>query len=290
MKLYYYVHTGHRVGLDRFRRAAAIINGLGDIDITLLTSDFRIAAQAREFGIKRAVGVDVVRNIPQIAHHGDKMIFDSAELNPTMLNDMTKFFSTFVRISDDPQDSRHPGEYLISPYLEGEGICNALVIDERYFRAAGNEKTIERAFYFGDDDYEEDLHKNLAVFEDLGLDILLGFYWFFDYEKKLAAAFGNQYENEDYDEVITRSQVLLTASPQAALENLAAGGRPVFIQRPDYGREFLLLFEKLKIPVVDGYNKAKLGKQMENVLSHSYHNLFEKRENVTSFLKKTLAL
>jgi len=290
MKLYYYAHTGHRVGLDRFRRAAAIINGLGNIDITLLTSDFRIAAQAREFGIKRAVGVDVVRNIPQIAHHGDKIIFDSAELNPTMLNDMTRFFSTFVRISDDPQESRHPGEYLISPYLEGEGICNAVVIDERYFRAAGNKKTIERAFYFGDDDYEEDLHKNLAVFEGLKLDILLGFYWFVDYEKKVASAFGNQYENEDYDEVITRSQVLLTASPQAALENLASGGRPVFIQRPDYGREFLLLFEKLGIPVVDGYNKSALAKQMESILSHDFQGFSEKRENVTLFLKKTLAL
>ena len=35
MRLFYYVHTGHRIGLDRFHRAAAIINGLGDVDITL---------------------------------------------------------------------------------------------------------------------------------------------------------------------------------------------------------------------------------------------------------------
>lgn len=290
MKLYYYAHTGHRIGLDRFRRAAAIINALGDVDITLLTSDFRIAAQAREFGIKRAVGLDVVRNIPQIAHHGDKIIFDSAELNPTMLDDMTRFFSTFVRVSDDPKESKHPDEYLINPYLEGEGICNALAIDERYFRASGNEKTIEYAFYFGDDDYEEDLYENRAVFEDSGMDILLGFYWFFDYEKKLAASFGKQYENDEYDEVITRSQVLITASPQAALENLAAGGRPIFIQRPDYGREFLLLFEKLKIPVIDSYNKAELGKQIDNIFSYSYGNLTQTGENVTDFLRKTLTL
>jgi hypothetical protein len=289
MKLYYYVHTGHRVGLDRFRRAATIVRALGDLDITLLTSDFRIAAQAREFGIKRAVGIDVVRNIPQIAHHGDKIIFDSAELNPLMLDDMTKYFSTFVRISDDPSDSRHPGEYLINPYLEGEGICNALAIDERYFRADGNEKTIEHAFYFGDDDYEEDLYKNLPVFEDLDMDLLLGFYWFLDYEKKLAGVFVNQHENEDYDEVIIRSRILVTASPQAALENLAAGGRPVFLQRPDYGREFLPLLETLNIPVVDGYNKDELAGVMSNVASHRYQKLPETGENVTTFLKKTLA-
>lgn len=290
MRLYYYAHTGHRIGLDRFRRAAAMINALGDIDITLLTSDFRIAAQAREFGIKRAVGVDVVRNIPQIAHHGDKIIFDSAELNPSMHADMTRFFSTFIRVSDDPDDKKSSGESLINPYAQGEGICNDLAIDDRYFQAAGNEKSIGRAFYFGDDDYEEDLHKNMAMFEGQGLALLLGFYWFLDYEKKLEKTFGEQYENEEYDEVITRSQILVTASPQAALENLAAGGRPIFMQRPDYGREFLQLFEKLKIPIVDGYNRTELGKQLDNVLSHEYHQLTQTGEKVTVFLRSTLAL
>jgi len=290
MRLYYYVHTGHRIGLDRFRRAAAIINALGDVDITLLTSDFRIAAQAREFGIKRAVGVDVVRNIPQIAHHGDKIIFDSAEMNPLMHDDMTKFFSTFIRISDDPADKRHPRELLIDPYLEGEGVCHGIAIDERYFQTAETKKTIARAFYFGDDDYEEDLLAHKSMFEGLGLDLLLGFYWFMDYEKKLEDTFEKQYENEEYDEVITRSQILVTASPQAALENLAAGGRPIYLQRPDYGREFLQLFDRLNIPIVEGYNRTGLDKQMDNVLSRVYHVLPKTGENVTTFLKNSLAL
>ncbi len=290
MRLYYYVHTGHRIGLDRFRRAAAIINALGDMDITLLSSDFRIAAQAREFGIKRAVGVDVVRNIPHIANHGDKIIFDSAELNPSMHADMIRFFSTFIRVNDDPDDKKSPDEYLLNPYVEGEGICNALAIDDRYFQAAGSEKTIALAFYFGDDDYEEDLHKNMEMFKGYEMALLLGFYWFLDYEKKLEEAFGEQYENEDYDEVITRSQVLVTASPQAALENLASGGRPIFIQRPDYGREFIQLFENLKIPIVDGYNRTELGKHLDNVLTYEYDELAQTGENVTVFLKNTLTL
>lgn len=290
MQLYYYAHTGHRVGLDRFRRAAAIINSLGDVDIILLTSDFRIAAQAREFGIKRAVGVDVVRNIPQIAHHGDQIIFDSAEMNPIMHDDMTKFFSTFIRISDDPADRKHPKELLIDPNLEGEGICSSIVVDERYFEAQKMEKTIGRAFYFGDDDYEEDLLANKAMFEGQGLDLLLGFYWFFDYEKKFEDAFAEQHENEEYDEVIMRSQVLVTASPQAALESLAAGGRPIFLQRPDYGREFLPLFARLNIPVVDGYDKTELNKQVDNVILHPYRELPKTGEKVTEFLRNSLAL
>ena len=85
MRNFYYVHTGHRIGLDRFRRAAAIVKGLGDADITLLCSDFRIAQIASEYGVEKSVGVDVVRNIPHISHHGDKLIFDSEEANPICL-------------------------------------------------------------------------------------------------------------------------------------------------------------------------------------------------------------
>ena len=148
MRYFYYVHTGHRIGLDRFHRAVAIVNELQkEIDITLLCSDFRIASQAREYGIKRAVGVDVVRNIPQIAVHGDKIIFDSAELNPVLHEDMCGFFSTFVRIGDDPSDAKHPGEFLISPYLQGEGICRGVVIGEQYFRPLP--KTIAMALFSG---------------------------------------------------------------------------------------------------------------------------------------------
>ena len=54
MKIYYYVHTGHRTGLDRFRRACTIIRALGDVDITLLCSDFRIANEARHFGVSKS--------------------------------------------------------------------------------------------------------------------------------------------------------------------------------------------------------------------------------------------
>ena len=203
MRLFYYVHTGHRIGLDRFRRAATIIRALGDVDITLLTSDYRIAQQARDFGIKRSVGIDVVRNIPQIALHGDKIIFDSDELNPVMHEDMVQFFSTFVRVTDDPNAVQMPGEFLISPYLEGEGICKGVAVDDRYFENSA--KTIEKSFFFGDDDYEEDLLANIDMVKALEMELILGFYFFLDYENKIAPAFTRVHEFEEYDEVAQRS-------------------------------------------------------------------------------------
>jgi len=288
MRLFYYVHTGHRIGLDRFRRAATIIRALGDVDITLLTSDFRIAHECKDFGVKRSVGIDVVRNIPQIAHYGDKIIFDSDEMNPTMHQDMVKFFSTFIRVTDDPNAVQLPGELLISPYLEGEGICNGVAVDESYFEQ--KPKTIAKTFFFGDDDYEEDLLANITMFEQLEAELIVGFYFFLDYEAKIAPSFTTSHEFEDYDEVLQASSVFVTSSPQAVLESLASGGRPIYIQRPDYGRDFLPLFESLNIPIVDGYDKAKLSLLLDGVLSHTYHQMPQNTQKIANFLKENLSL
>ena len=288
MRLFYYVHTGHRIGLDRFRRAATIIRALGDVDITLLTSDFRIAQEARHFGVKRSVGIDVVRNIPQIAHFGDKIIFDSDEMNPTMHQDMVDFFSTFIRVTDDPNAVQLDGELLISPYLEGEGICTGVAIDDTYFEQTP--KTIEKSFFFGDDDYEEDLLVNIEMFAQLKAEVIVGFYYFLDYEDKIAPSFTTAHEFEDYDDVLKASKVFVTSSPQAVLESLASGGRPVYVQRPDYVRDFILLFKSLNIPVIEGFKKEALSQVMKEISSHTYHQAPQNTQKIANFLKESLSL
>ncbi len=288
MRLFYYVHTGHRIGLDRFRRAATIIRALGDVDITLLTSDFRIAHECKDFGVKRSVGIDVVRNIPQIAHYGDKIIFDSDEMNPVMHQDMVKFFSTFIRVTDDPNAVQMKGELLISPYLEGEGICKAVAVDDKYFEQ--KPKNIEKTFFFGDDDYEEDLLGHIDMFAQLEAELIVGFYFFLDYEAKIAPSFTAAHEFEDYDEVLQASKVFVTSSPQAVMESLASGGRPIYVQRPDYVRDFLPLFESLNIPIVDGFDKEKLSLLLDGVLSHNYHQMPQSTQKIANFLKDNLSL
>lgn len=288
MRLFYYVHTGHRIGLDRFRRAAAILNELNDLDITLLCSDYRIAGEARKYGIKKALGLDLIRNIPQIAHHGDKIIVDSAEMNPTLHEDMSHFFSTFIRISDDPNESRLENEFLISPYLEGEKICKGIAVDSKYEEHLP--KTIPVALFFGDDDYEKDLEKYQLLFAPLQMDLLMGFYHFLGYENSLRASFKTIYESDDYDEVIRHTEVLISASPMAVLQNLASGGRPIYLQRPDYARDFIPLFEEMGIPVVDGYDKEQLMHIISNQSTIHYQNYHKSNKNIMDFIRKALIL
>ena len=286
MRTFYYVHTGHRIGLDRFRRATTILRALNDENITLLSSDFRIAQIARDFGVRDCVGLDVVRNIPQIAHHGDKLIFDSDEANPIMLDDMRNFFSSFIRISDRMDDKKAEKEYLISPYLKGENICNTLVVDDKYF--GDFNKTVEISFFFGDDDYEKDLEKNLNILEGLTVDLQLGFYYFLDYEELLKQKFSHYFEFEEYDEMIQSTKILITSSPQATLENLASGGTPIYLQREDYTTDFIEIFKHLHIPVVHNYHKEELHNIIKNIDTISYTSPEKMGDLLANFLKEIL--
>jgi len=288
MKTFYYVHTGHRIGLDRFRRAAAILNTLQDEDITLLTSDYRIAQVARDFGIEKSVGIDVVRNIPQISHNGDKLIFDSDEANPLMLEDMREYFSAFIRISDDKNDTKAPKEFLISPYLQGEGICNCVAIDERFFGEF--EKSVELTYFFGDDDYEKDLEKHFDFIEDLKPNLQLGFYYFLDYEDMLKKKFTNCFEFEEYETMIKSTKVLLTASPQAVLDSLAAGGKPIYFQREDYARTFVPYFEKMNVPIIENYDKNQLLVIIETIENRKYEQIEQNSNKIAHFIKESLNL
>ena len=261
MKNYYYVHTGHRIGLDRFRRAASIVRELQkkDVDITLLCSDFRIAGDARHHGIDKAVGLDVVRNIPYIANYGDNLIFDSDEANPIMLEDMKEFFTNFIQMHVDE-----------------------VVVDEKYFKTY--KKTIPLSFFFGDDDYEKDLEHLIPTLKELDLSLLMGYYYFFDFEDTLEEIFPSTYPAEDYDEVITSSKVLISSSPQAVLESLASGGKPIYLKREDYGNSFDNVINKFNIPIVKSLDLGQIKELLSTISNHRYHTISKNPLNFLSFM------
>lgn len=288
MRVFYYAHTGHRIGLDRFRRAAALINCMKDLDITMLTSDYRIASVAREYGVDKCVGIDVARNIANIAEKGDKLIFDSDEANPLMLEDMRNFFSSFVRISDTQDDRPDAKECMISPYVEGERICKALIVDERYFGEF--EKDVAMTYFFGDDDYEKDLEKHLDFIEGLDVHLQMGFYYFIAYEDMLREKFEHVFEFEEYTEMIQRTDILITSSPQAVLESLASGGRPIYFQREDYPRDLIPLVNELGVPVVFDYDKSALSEYIKSYSYENYKNIEKSCYKIAPFIKNCLNL
>jgi hypothetical protein len=281
MKLYYYVHTGHRFGLDRFRKAVSIINSLPELDITLLTSDYRIASSAKEFGVKKAVGIDVFRNIPNVSEYGDALIYDSTEHSEEQLVGMIHFFSKFIRISNSPDDYARDGEYLISPYLEDtEKVLNAIPVEEQFFGEF--EKKFETTLFYGDDDYDKDLLRYLETLDDKSWNIILGFYFFINYGDDLKDRFAELFEVEEYDEVIKASKNIVTSSTQTAINSLASGGKPIFIERSDRAGESKKLLESLGVPYLESFDWGKISQLMKN--ENLYKELPNHKEKIRNFI------
>ena len=253
MKLYYYVHTGHRVGLDRLRRSAPVINALGDagVEVALLTSDFRAGEFAKEqFGIRKYVSVDVPRNIANIATPADALVYDSQEGSRAMWEDMAGYFSAFVRISDEPEDfATKESGFLQMPDI----------VDPRYFGDFSHDGGT--VYFWGDDDYDKELLALSDVFEGLDVTLLEGYYFFMQYGDALAGKFAAVEEAEAYDEILTGASRFLTSSPQSALEALAAGSAPLYLEKPGAPRSWRERMERYGIPVVGSFSKDEISQK-----------------------------
>jgi len=281
-QIFYYIHTGHRFGLDRFRRAVAIIREL-DFEVTLLCNDYRIASASREYGIKKAVGIDSIKNIANIAMQGDVLIYDSPEGNETQLMQMIEYFSVFIRLSDNPNDRVLPNEYLISPYLKGMNVCHAWPVASLFFEE--NFKKYENVLFYGDDDYERELPQKSAALKTLGIELLMGFYYFSDYAKELKNCFPRIYDSKEYENIVASSKQIITSSAQCALEALASGSKPIFWQRDDYSKNLNTYLLSYSIPVVTHIN------DVEKLLSQeiSYKKIENEMPKIKVFIEKLIS-
>ena len=116
------------------------------------------------------------------------------------------------------------------------------------------------------------------------------FYYFLDYEEILKEKFDNYHEFEDYEEMIKKSEILITASPQAVLESLASGGKPIYFQRADYTYDFQKLFEDLNVPIVENYDKHHLNEILQTIGKRKYAEITHFSEKISKFIKESLNL
>ena len=269
MKIYYYINTGHRVGLDRLRRSAPVIEALRELDleVTMLTNDFRAGEYAKEFyGIGKYISVDVVRNIANVATPGDCLVFDSAEESRAMWEDMADYFRGFVRIGDDPNDFITKESGLVSPLATGEGILTIDIVDPRYFESS--EHGNENIYFWGDADYEMRLETLSKAFEGTDVALLEGYYFFLRYADELQREFVKIYESQEYEEVLKSAKRFLTSSPQSALEALAASSAPIYLPKPGADEVWESHLSRFGIPVCSGFEKEKIQKSLTEAKSY----------------------
>lgn len=246
MQLYFYAKSGHTVGLEETKRCAAIANKLKEFNPILCTSDFRAGAFAKDnFGIKKYVNIDVVRNLHNIMQRGDILIYDTPEVTSEMKEDMKDFCSLLYGINDE---------------------LSGIIVDTTFYYPQEN-PTLDKTLFFGDDDYNNQLIEMTKESEKFDITLLMGHYFFLGNEKLFENNFSKVIDEEEYVHTIQNSKYLLTASLQTALESLACGNYPVLFKRFDknYNEE---LIKNLNLPIIESDNLKDLINEFNKIIKN----------------------
>ncbi|RRS31564.1 MAG: hypothetical protein P794_03715 [Epsilonproteobacteria bacterium (ex Lamellibrachia satsuma)] len=261
--LYYYAYTGHKVGLDRMKRAAALLKKLEaeGIENRLLVNDFRAGLAARDFGVSDSVTMETVQDIDAIASIGDIVIIDSPEDHRGRLQKYCSEYKAVFRFAQHEQDRVCFDETIIKTSCEDDNCINAVIVDDTYFEETKKEERI--LFFLNDADYDKTILNNANFFKAFDMELLLGNYFFVKYEDDLAKLFSVLHEPEEYTDLIKRSSHIITASAQTALEAKASGAKVIYL---DLEADDLYPAELLKmygIDIVKGFDTGLVGKYLK---------------------------
>lgn len=247
MQVYLYAKSGHTVGLEATKRCAAIAaNVLKEFEPILCTSDFRAGAFAKDnLGVKKYVNIDVVRNLHNIMHRRDILIYETPETSVEMKEEMKEFCTLLYEIGEE---------------LDG------IIVDESIYFKNSN-PTLEKTIFFGDDDYNNLFLEMAKESRKFDINLLMGHYFFLGNEKIFANHFSNVIDEEEYVQTIQNSKYLLTASLQTALESIASGNKPILFKRADksYDEDMIL---KLNLPCIKTSNLEDMIQEFELIIKN----------------------
>jgi len=261
--LFYYANSGHKIGLERVRRGAALLKRLtsNGIEAQLLVNDFRAGLVAKDLGVKEYVTIETIQDIDAIAEVGNSIIIDSSEDDHGRLVKYCSDFKNVWRFEHDSSDSSVYGEILLRSECKSEDCVNTVIVDDDYFEETSKEKRI--LFFLGDADYDKTILSNAVFFKTLNMELLLGNYFFVKYEDDLAKLFSTLHEPEEYEDLVKSSSRIVTTSAQTALEAKASGANVIYIQLSNNDFYPVELLESYGINIVNGFDAKLVEKYLE---------------------------
>jgi len=265
--LYYYAHSGHKIGLDRVKRGTAFLKKLAEngVECQMLVNDFRAGLAAKDWGGREYVTIDTIQDIDAIAMNEDSIIIDSDEDDHGRLVKYCSEFKNVWRFEHDSSDSSVHGETLFRADCEDDNCVDAKIIDSVYFEPTEKEERI--LFFLNDADYDKTMLKNDSFFNAFDMELLLGNYFFVKYEDDLAKLFSTMHEPEEYVDLIKSSACVVTASAQTALEAKACGAKVIFLNIENNAIYPSALLSAYGIAIVDGFNVEQLKNHLQSDLS-----------------------
>jgi len=258
--LYYYANTGHKLGLERLRRGAALLNRLNakGIKTQLLVNDFRAGLVARELGVNEYVTIEGIQDIDAIAENGASIIIDSIEDDHGRLVKYCQDFEKVWRFAHDTEDKSVHGETVLP--------LDTVLVDDTYFEEEAKEEKV--LFFLGDADYDKTILGNAEFFKAFDMELLLGNYFFVKYEDDLAKLFSTLHEPEEYEDLIKSASTVVTASAQTAFEAKVTGAKVIYLALSEKKLYDSALLASYGIIIINGLDSKQLQEALQNKLSN----------------------
>ena len=281
MKIYYYAYTGHKYGLDRARRAVAILKKLREegFDTMLLVNDFRAGLAVKDLGIPESIHIEGIQDIDAIAQTGDVVIIDSPEDDHGRLVKYCADFKQVFRFAEHDEDKSIHGEIMLTVDCQDEdkNCISSVIVDDIYCQE--HKKEERTLFFLGDSDADKTILSNADFFRENPMELLLGHYFYVKYESDLEKLFTTLHESEEYVDLICSSSHIITSSFQTALEAYASEAKVTFIDIKKLNKEQEELLKSLKIMIVIGFNNKKLSEEKELQVNYRCVNI-EKNSDI----------
>jgi len=274
--LYYYANTSHKLGLERLRRGAALLNRLNTKGVAtqLLVNDFRAGLVARELGVAEYVTIEGIQDIDAIAQNGDSIIIDSVEDDHGRLVKYCEDFDTVWRFAHDAEDKAVHSEIVLG--------LDTVLVDDTYFDDKV-EKEERILFFLGDADYNKTILSNEDFFKAFDMELLLGNYFFVKYEDDLAKLFSTLHEPEEYEDLIKSSSTVVTASSQTALEAKVAGANVIYLDIDHNNLYSADILSTYGIGVVKGFDDENLFKVLKTIDITAIHKIKKIDDKIIDF-------
>jgi len=78
------------------------------------------------------------------------------------------------------------------------------------------------------------------------------------YGDELAKRFKSAEDSENYDRILMNATRFITSSPQSALETLAAGSKPVYLEKPGSSAAWRSKLFSFGIPFIENFSKEAI--------------------------------
>lgn len=219
---YIYAYSNHKTGLSRLRRMAVRYKELQveGVEVEMLTNDFRAAAAIREYGVPACTTIETILDIDYVAQRGDSLIIDSPEESHGKLEQYVEMFVRVEKIANHCEE--------VSRF--GEKICFVDPLVDRYYMMQKEKPKIPRTlFFYRDSDPKKWIESAAKQWSGLGMELLLGSYFYPKYEETLDEIFGCLHEAESYRECVAYSSKVVTADAQCAYEAQTAGAEVIYL-------------------------------------------------------------